>query len=83
MSDDPGVCLAGWSDVYSSWVSIAVSRDRESVEHLAGRLAMLGLVIRIFSVASVDDEDAEEAALANARPPYGAFVAHDAGDPNA
>ena len=48
MSDDPGVCLAGWSDVFSSWVSIAVSRDRESIEHLAGRLAMLGLVIRFF-----------------------------------
>ena len=29
---------------------------------------MLGLVIRIFPVASVDDEDAEEAALASARP---------------
>ena len=44
---------------FSSWVSIAVSRDRKSVEHLAGRLVMLGLVIRIFPVASVDDEDAE------------------------
>ena len=83
MSGGPGVCLAGWSDAFSSWVSIAVSRDRKSVEHLAGRLVMLGLVIQIFPVASVDDEDAEEAALASARPPRGAFVAHDVGDPNA
>lgn len=83
MSDDPGFCLAVWSDVFSSWVSIAVVRDRDWIEHLAGRLAMLGLVIRVVPVASVDDEDAEEAALSKVRPPRGAFVAHDVGDANA
>ena len=83
MSGGPGVCLAGWSDAFSSWVSIAVSRDRKSVEHLAGRLVMLGLVIRIFPVASVDDEDAGGGGAREREAVRGAFVAHDVGDPNA
>lgn len=83
MSDDPGFCLAGWSDIFSCWVSIGVGRDRGSIEHLAGRLAMLGIVLRVVPVSAVDDFDAEEAALSKVRPPRGAFVAHDVGDPNA
>ena len=82
MSGGPGVCLAGWSDAFSSWVSIAVSRDRKSVEHLAGRLVMLGLVIRFFRLRPwmmrTGGGGAREREAV-----VGAFVAHDVGDPNA
>ena len=60
MNGDPGFCLAAWSDQFSSWVSVAVFRERARIEHLAGRVALLGCPVSIVSVASVDDEDAEE-----------------------
>ena len=59
MNGDPGFCLAAWSDQFSSWVSVAVFRERARIEHLAGRVALLGCPVSIVSVASVDDEDAE------------------------
>ena len=82
MSGGPGVCLAGWSDAFSSWVSIAVSRDRKSVEHLAGRLVMLGLVIRFFRLRPWMMRTRRRR-RSRARGRRGAFVAHDVGDPNA
>ena len=82
MNGDPGFCLAAWSDQFSSWVSVAVFRERARIEHLAGRVALLGCPVSIVSVASVDDEDAEEAAVAKLRPPFGALVVHPKGDPN-
>ena len=48
MNGDPGFCLAAWSDQFSSWVSVAVFRERARIEHLAGRVALLGCPVSIM-----------------------------------
>ena len=82
MNGDPGFCLAAWSDQFSSWVSVAVFRERARIEHLAGRVALLGSPVSIMFRWRPSMMRTEEAAVAKLRPPFGALVVHPKGDPN-
>lgn len=77
-----GWCLTGWSDFFSSYVSLVVSENRERVVAVAGRFALLGNDLQIVGCPSVEDDDVE-AVLRTLDPPAGAFVAHGPDDPNA
>jgi len=77
-----GFCLAVWSDRFSSWVSVAVSEDRELLRSLVDRLVLAGSEPHIVVCDSCEDDDVE-AALARKRAPFGAFVVHPRGDLNA
>lgn len=86
MSGGPGFILAEWSDVHSSWCSLAVwpKAKRADVLALAGRLVLSNpRDLTLVPVVDLDDEDEEEAVLSKLKPPRGAFVAHGVGDVNA
>ena len=82
MNGDPGFCLAAWSDQFSSWVSVAVFRERARIEHLAGRVALLGSPVSISSRWRPSMMRTGRGGRCEAAAAVWCFVVHPKGDPN-
>ena len=48
MNGDPGFCLAAWSDQFSSWVSVAVFRERARISIWPAALRCSAVLSRLF-----------------------------------
>ena len=81
MNGDPGFCLAAWSDQFSSWVSVAVFRERARISIWPAALRCSAVLSRLFrwrpSMMRTRKGGRCEAAAAVC-----ALVVHPKGDPN-